>query len=86
MHKFGTNPWKLSFKNISLDALVLKEYDIFGLLHIYIYILATEYGNHFRFWSGPQKVGSRLFDNQPIPFNKKKITASKLVADLELVT
>ena len=38
MHKFGTNPWKLSFKNISLDALVLKEYDIFGLLHIYIYI------------------------------------------------
>jgi len=61
MHKFGTNPWKLSFKNISLDALVLKEYDIFGLLHIYIYILATEYGNHFRFWSGPQKVGSRLF-------------------------
>ena len=69
MHKFGTNPWKLSFKNISLDALVLKEYDIFGLLHIYIYILATEYGNHFRFWSGPQKVGSRLlliysnFDN-----------------------
>ena len=51
MHKFGTNPWKLSFKNISLDALVLKEYDIFGLLHIYIYILATEYGNHFTIWS-----------------------------------
>ena len=67
MHKFGTNPWKLSFKNISLDALVLKEYDIFGLLHIYIYILATEYGNHFRFWSGPQKVGSRLFFISLVP-------------------
>ena len=27
---------------------------------IYIYIFATYYGNHIRFWSGPQKVGSRL--------------------------
>ena len=30
-------------------------------IYVYIYIYIIIYGNYFTFWSGPQKVGSRLF-------------------------